>query len=116
MAAFATWVLLANAALTWAAARAAPWAAGWRVALPMAPFTLSSPALCLLLVFRTNAAYSRWCACLYLCVRARACACVNACVYVCLRVALCLCAMGCSFPLFIILVAEHDNPCRNVYH
>ena len=52
-------VLLVNAALAWAAARV-PWVAGWRVALPMAPFNLASPALCLLLVFRTNAAFARW--------------------------------------------------------
>ncbi len=51
-------VLLANAVLARAAAGA--FGAGWRVALPMAPFTLASPALCLLLVFRTNAAYARW--------------------------------------------------------
>ena len=30
------------------------------IALPILPFTLSSPALGLLLVFRTNAAYTRW--------------------------------------------------------
>lgn len=30
------------------------------IALPTVPFTLSSPALGLLLVFRTNAAYTRW--------------------------------------------------------
>jgi predicted membrane chloride channel (bestrophin family) len=30
------------------------------LALPMAPFNLSLSALCLLLVFRTNAAYARW--------------------------------------------------------
>lgn len=31
-----------------------------RIALPPIPFTLSSPALGLLLVFRTNASYARW--------------------------------------------------------
>eukprot|EP00976_Prorocentrum_cordatum_P086682 1186598-Prorocentrum_minimum.AAC.2 len=30
------------------------------LALPMDPFTLSAPALSLLLVFRTNASYGRW--------------------------------------------------------
>jgi predicted membrane chloride channel (bestrophin family) len=59
VAAVAAGVLAANAALAQLARGA--FDAGWRVALPMAPFTLSSPALCLLLVFRTNAAYARWC-------------------------------------------------------
>ena len=52
-------VFVFNAGAAWLAPAA--FAAGWRAALPMAPFTLSSPALCLLLVFRTNAAYARWC-------------------------------------------------------
>lgn len=36
------------------------WPEGPLLSLPSQPFTLSSPALGLLLVFRTNASYSRW--------------------------------------------------------
>jgi predicted membrane chloride channel (bestrophin family) len=60
VAAVAAGVLAVNAGLARLARGA--FAAGWRAALPMAPFTLASPALCLLLVFRSNAAYARWCA------------------------------------------------------
>jgi putative membrane protein len=36
------------------------WSAAMLLSLPSLPFTLSSPALGLLLVFRTNASYARW--------------------------------------------------------
>lgn len=51
-------VLAMNTALARLASGA--FQAGWRLALPMVPFNLSLSALCLLLVFRTNAAYARW--------------------------------------------------------